>query len=208
MNYIEKPIYHITHINNLLSIIEKNGLYCDAQISSMDPQSVAYPAIKERRRNIEVPFFPGSYLSDFVPFYFTYRSPMLYAIHTKCVPSCIDYSQDSIIYFVSKINNILEYSKDYFFTNGHPVEAVTNFFHDIADLDKIDWELIDSRSWANTPEDNDRKRRKQAEFLLKSFAPLALFDKIVVYDENTKREIESLFSSLQIPIEVIGSWYY
>lgn len=207
MNHIEKPIYHITYKSNLPSIIEKNGLYCDAQTSDINHQSVAYPAIKERRRKTEVPFFPGSYLSDFVPFYFTNRSPMLYAIYTNCVPGCID-EQNSIIYFVAKINNIVEYSQDYFFTNGHAVEALTNFYHDIADLDKIDWELVDSWSWHDTRDDIDRKRRKQAEFLLKSFAPLSLFDKIVVYDENTKREIERLFSSLQIPIEVIGSWYY
>ncbi len=205
MNFVEKPIYHITHINNLMSISEKGGLYCDAQ--SINHQSVSYPAIKERRRNKEAPFFPGLFLSDFVPFYFTNRSPMLYAIHTKCVPDCMD-GQESIIYFVATISTILNYTQDFCFTDGHSVEEISNFYRELSDLDKIDWQLINDWSWHNTPEDNDKKRRKQAEFLVKSFVPLQLFDRIVVYNDEIKRKVESLFSHCSMSIEENNDWYY
>ena len=43
--------------------------------------------------------------------------------------------------------------------HGSPVE-------DVAQFDKVDWELVPARYWADQPDDNDRQRRKQAEFLV------------------------------------------
>ena len=47
----------------------------------------------------------------------------------------------------------------------------TDFFDDLKDLDKIDWDLMQSRYWNDTNDDPDRKRRRQAEFLVHEFFP-------------------------------------
>lgn len=46
-----------------------------------------------------------------------------------------------------------------------PILHITHVDNLLADLERLDWNAIRSRHWADTPEDPDRKRRKQAEFL-------------------------------------------
>ena len=38
----------------------------------------------------------------------------------------------------------------------------------------IDWELMESKYWHDTDEDNSRKRRREAEFLIHKFCPWTL----------------------------------
>ena len=77
-------IYHITHIDNLLRIIQAGGLWCDAECTQqgIQPVGIAYANLKDRRSRTRVPEL-GGVLADYVPFYFANRSPMLGAIHTR-----------------------------------------------------------------------------------------------------------------------------
>jgi hypothetical protein len=73
-------IYHITHIENLPSILEHRGLWCDGEAAKQDlcEVSIAYDHLKQRRLHHPVPVGPGGVLADYVPFYFAPRSPMLH----------------------------------------------------------------------------------------------------------------------------------
>ena len=57
----------------------------------------------------------------------------------------------------------------------------TDFFDDFKDLDKIDWNLMKAKYWNAIPEDPDRSRRRQAEFLVRDFFPWQLVHQIAVY---------------------------
>lgn len=46
--------------------------------------------------------------------------------------------------------------------------------------DIIDWELMESKYWFDTDEDNRRKCRRQAEFLVHKFCPWTLVKKLVL----------------------------
>ncbi len=80
-------IYHVTHLRNLKSILESDCIWYDSEIKtrSIETQGIAYEAIKQRRARRPVPTCQQGYLSDYVPFYFAPRSPMLYAIHCGTV---------------------------------------------------------------------------------------------------------------------------
>ena len=93
-------IYHITHIDNLASIVQAGGLWCDAECASHNISSVeiAYTDLKQRRNRTVVPEL-GGVLSDYVPFYFANRSPMLGAIHTGRVQGYAG-GQQAIVYLV------------------------------------------------------------------------------------------------------------
>jgi hypothetical protein len=166
------PLYHITHIHNLPGILESGGLWCDRGRMRQGLQliNIAYPALKERRMKTLVPGFSGKYLCDFVPFYFANRSPMLYAIHTNSVEGYAG-GQTSIVYLVTTIGAVISGDGKWCFTDGHAVEFVTDFYDSLEGISAIDWELINNWSWKNTLEDNDRKRRKQAEFLVEKSVP-------------------------------------
>lgn len=204
-------LYHITHVDNLPNIIKSGGLWCDKKRvgKGFDSTNIAHADIKERRLKIPVPLYSGTTLANYVPFYFCNRAPMLYSIHTGYVKGYSD-GQDSVIYLVTTIARVLESESRWCFTDGHAVMTFSEFYNQIADLSKIDWLVIDNWSWRDTLEDNDRKRRKQAEFLVEDFVSWDLFDKIGVISNGIKKRVENILQtqSYQPDVSIEPSWYY
>ena len=75
-------IFRITHIANAPWILA-NGLHCRSS-AAQDPdfEEIGNPDLIDKRTRRIVPVPPGGTLSDYVPFYFTPYSPMLYNIKT------------------------------------------------------------------------------------------------------------------------------
>lgn len=203
------PIYHITHISNLPSILQEGGLLCDAmqRTRRLFNMEIAHPNLKERRMRVPVP--QGGVLADYVPLYFTERSPMLYSIHTGHV-SNYTAGQEEIIYLVSSIERVQAGDCIWCFTDGHAVEAMTSFYSDPEKLSKLDWGVINAWRWKNTDDDNDRKRRKQAEFLVLEKFPWELVESIGVINSAMAENVRSLMRrhSHQPPVHVRRRWYY
>lgn len=75
-------IFRITHIDNVPWILE-NGLHCETSSTRDDNfRAIGNPGIIDKRRSKAVPKHPGGTLSDYIPFYFTPHSMMLYNIKT------------------------------------------------------------------------------------------------------------------------------
>ena len=76
--------------------------------------------------------------------------------------------------------------------------------------EKIDWELMESKYWSLTPDDPDRKRRRQAEFLIYKFCPWKLIRKIGVINSYVRIEVQEIIQEVdhQPPIKVYSNWYY
>ena len=132
---------------------------------------------------------------------------MLYAIHKNEVKEYTD-GQDGVIYLISSANRIRRTGLPFCFTDGHAVIALTRFFEDAADFDRLDWEAIKAVQWADTDSDGDRKRRKQAEFLVHNFLPWACVSQIGVKNETMARQVRDLLLAEVPPIVVRSSWYY
>ena len=201
-------IYHITALDNLASIIKCKGIYCKNQ-QPEGCRNIAYEDLQERRSSTIVPLHPGGTLHDYVPFYFAPKSPMLYAIYKGLINGYTD-GQERILYIVTSVERIEEGNLDYVFTDGHAIMMLTDFFNDKTDLDKIDWEIMKSKYWHDTIEDGDRKRRRQAEFLLHQFLPITAILGIGVYDIEVKNEVDEELSryGTQIPVKEFRDWYY
>lgn len=206
------PIYHITHLDNLPNILQHKNLFCDKERikQSLSLISIAHKELKQRRLQISVPVAPYGVLGDYVPFYFCNRSPMLYAIHKGYVEGFVG-KQDDIIYLASSVNRIIEEGKQaWCFTDGHAVEEFTDFYGSIDKLNQVDWSTIAHWSWKDTPNDPDKKRRKQAEFLVYKAFPLSLVEKIGVYSDKQKIAIAAILQTnlSQLPINIEKKWYY
>jgi hypothetical protein len=201
-------IYHITPIDNLVSICECGGIHCKYKQPD-GCRNIAYEHIQARRSSTIVPIPPGGTLHNYAPFYFAPRSPMLFAINKGLIEGYSD-GQQRIIYIVSSVEKIEECQLDYVFTDGHAAMAFSEFYDQPPDLDKIDWEVMHSRYWNDTPEDGDRKRRRQAEFLVYNFLPLEAILGIGVYNESVKKEAVKLLAPkrVQISVRVFRDWYY
>jgi len=204
-------IYHITHIRNLPNIIKNGGLWCDRIVSerNLAHVSIAYPHIKDRRTTKQVPVSAGGTLADYVPFYFAPRSPMLYTINRGNVRGYTD-GQKPILHLVSSAEAVKGMKLPFAFTDGHAPMDISRFFDHLKDIDQIDWKIMRATYWADTIEDGDRSRRRQAEFLVHRFFPLSLIESIGVINKEMATQVTGLLEQLkQRPnVQVESTWYY
>jgi hypothetical protein len=204
-------VYHITHLRNLPSIFA-NGLVCDSAATSLGLTAVdiGYTQIKGRRALRTVPVAAGGNLNDYVPFYFGPRSPMLYTIARGNVPQYQD-GQDRIVHLVLDANAAAAAGLAYAYTDGHAVMAISEFFTDLNEvMDHVDFNLMRATFWNDTDERPDRKRRRQAEFLVHGQVPWALIESIGVMSEAIRVQVLEMMQVCdhRPPVDVRREWYY
>ncbi|MFD1360058.1 DUF4433 domain-containing protein [Lentibacillus salinarum] len=98
---------------------------------------------------------------------------------------------------------ISDAGKKFVFTDGHAIMALTDFYHDLKDLNQVDWNVMNTQYWNDTNEDPDRKRRRQAEFLVHQSVELDLFLGIGVYNEWMKRQVKDILLTHNIDMYVL-----
>lgn len=218
------PIFHITSIKNLERILTVGELQSKVMIDQLQATycNVAHESIQDRRSTVRINKGTGGTLHDYVPFYFAPRSPMLDAIRRGNVSGCNE-PQEAIAHFMSYAEAIDSARLSYVFTNGHAIMQPLEIFNSLADIDKIDWEILlepplvgsYAKYWMDKydpgkPKWADRKRRRQAEFLVYQKVPWPLIQRIGVMTESTAHEINKILKKfgLNTPVEVIKDWYY
>jgi hypothetical protein len=180
-------------------------------------QSIAYDTIKERRKRrlvattIGETVASGGVLADYVPFYFCNRSPMLGAIHKGRVPAYHGGQRD-VVYLVACAETVAESVPAWCFTNGHALEAVTEFYSRLEDLNNVDFEAVKTWRWGGRwlLADPDVMRRKQAEFLVHQRFPWSLFQSIGVLDRAMAAQVQTTLASAthKPQVTIHPDWYY
>jgi ssDNA thymidine ADP-ribosyltransferase, DarT len=213
------PIHHITHIENLPTILREGALLCDreAQRRGLCSRSIAYDTIKQRRsvhpvkKLLSGPVAAGGVLADYVPFYFANRSPMLLAIHKGQV-TAYQGGQSNIVYMVSSVEMVVRSKRVWCFTDGHALEGVTEFFDQFEELSKVDWAAVETWKWGGKwlLNDPDIKRRKQAEFLVHERFPLQLIERIGVENRTMADKARAILSEAEqnLHVTVEPRWYH
>lgn len=208
-------IYHFTHIDNLASIQAAGCLSCDA-VARRGRMSTEVGAkdIKDSRRQRTIPIDPGGHVGDYVPFYFAPRSPMMYRIacdHRDSIPDRYQGGDTPLVYLVTTVRAVLEAGLTWVAADGNAATATTEFTSDPDDLiNMIDWPLMKAERWNSTPEDPDRQRRRQAEFLIFRELPLALVRWVGVQSDRYTSQVGKLLAD-HAPgprIVVRPRWYY
>jgi ssDNA thymidine ADP-ribosyltransferase, DarT len=200
---------HFTHIRNLAGIVEDGGLHADSKVRANGrlPVSCAASGIKKSRAQTRVTVKPYGYVSDYVPFYYAPRSPMLYRISRGGVQGYTE-GQSPLIYLVSTVETVRSAGLAWVGSDGNCAAATTRHYNDWDVLiDNIDWELMKTRYWANTVDDGDRMRRRAAEFLVHNFFPLDHVHAIIAMQGNIAASATQLTRG-KIPVRVNSSWYF
>lgn len=143
-------------------------------------------------------------IHDYVPFYFGPLSVMLLNLHTGRVAG-YEEGQSPIVYLVSSIERVRAAGRPWVFSDGHGLAALTHWYDDPSRLGEVDWDLVGARYWSDQPDDNDRKRRKQAEFLVWRHLPWSAIAGIAVLNASVKAKVEAAMAripSLPLP----GFW--
>lgn len=202
-------IFRITHRDNVPWLLH-NGLHC-SNSERLDPNfvEIGNPELIERRRHRAVPISPGETLGDYIPFYFTPYSPMLYNIQTGYagVPRR---DGSKIVILVSSLRTVTEARIPFVFSDRHAYLKMARFANDLADLDLIDWELLRNRDFQRNPERPESFERYQAEALIHRHLPAENLVGLACYNRTVEREIRSVVSDLdlQMHIAIRKDWYF
>lgn len=202
--------YHITHLENLPSMIETGAIKCDRRrkAESISNKGIAHEHIKARRDATVVKVAQGGTLSDYTPFYFAPRSPMLYAIHTGYVDG-YNGGQREVVHLVVAVAEVA-IPHEFVVTDGHAEQALSSQFGTLDGLDEVDWNIMHTKYWLDTDEDGDRKRRRQAEFLVHDEVPFNAVRLIGVCDEDPRAEVANMLAGtgFEPEIRIRKDWYY
>ncbi len=203
-------IFRITHISNVPWILKHEGMDCrNSHLQDPNFVRIGNAELIDKRANRPVPIGPGGMLNDYVPFYFTPFSIMMYQIHTG-YGGIQRRENHEIVIFVSSVHRLVQQKVPFVFTNQHAYSVDTDFFDSVEHLDRIDWQLLKKKDFQRDLNDPGKTLRYQAETLVHRRVPLLAFFGIGCFNQAVKDELDEQLASTnaQIAVKVTPSWYY
>lgn len=188
VDFSKKYLYRMIHIENIPHVLEYGITHRNSTSANLNFVPIGDNSLINRRNTYILN--NGSILGDYIPFYFGTRSPMLYVIQhgfngvSKTNP-------ENIIYCVTSITKIIDSEIEFIFTDGHAIDSFsTEYSKDqINNIDNlIDYNAINAFDWKDE-NDLDKKRRKEAEFLLSQDLPPSYILGYICYNENSKSKL-------------------
>lgn len=181
-------LYRMTHILNIPHILQKgithrlspdrNRGYIEIGDSSL---------IATRQATV---LSNGRRLSDFTPFYFGPKMPMLYVIQNG-FNGVEKRATREIIYCVSSVQKISDLNLTFFFTDGHAASMYSSVYdkHQLEAIETlVDFQAVKTTFW-HSEDDTDLKRRKEAEFLVLGDIPIQAILGYIAFDEIAKNNL-------------------
>ena len=206
-------VYHITHLNNLPKIISSGRLYSDAAIVRQVGvhAKVGMGKLKAARFERPVTCHGGTFVSDYVPFYFCSRSVMLYIL-SRGNHDEVEYKggQDPILHLEADFHSVIDAADakgvPWAVSLSNAASRYATFRTGPAALDELDWECIGATQWSRP----DVREHKQAEFLVHRSFPWARVDRLGVRNATVHQQVRThlLKAEHQPPVEVQPAWYY
>lgn len=201
-------IFRIMHRDNIPWILD-HGLHA-ANSGVLDPnfRNIGNLDLIDKRAHRTVLVGPGGTLKDYVPFYFTPFSIMLYNIHTGYnVPQV---ANEEIVILVSSLRKVAELKIPFVFTDQHAYPLMAKYFTDLKDLSNVPWDILNRRDFRHDPDDPGKKERYQAEALIWKHLPINALLGICSYtsavDDGIKAELAK--RELKLETTVQRNWYF
>jgi hypothetical protein len=203
-------LFRITHLANLPWVL-RNGLHC-ANSAVTDPSFVAIgnPDLISKRAFRRVPVSPGGTLSDYVPFYYTPKSPMLLNIKTG-YNGIAWRANGEIVILVSSCQAMAENGVSMLFTDRHAYTATAAWSGNPADLaGMIDWDILRRHDFARDDGYPDKKERYQAEALAYRHVPPQALLGIACSQDTVASTLERSIraAGLDLKVFVRPGWFF
>ena len=209
----DPKIYHIVHIDRLSSILANGGLSSDAYVraNACGGTTIGMGDLKATRLARVVPSYPGTYVGDYVPFYFCSRSIMLYVIHMANHPG-LAYrgGQGPIVHLEADLRRVLDWAeaneRPWAFSLGNATAVFTEFRSGRDRLGDLRWDLIPQRNFT----DPQIKEAKQSELLVRDFFPWQLFDRVGTHSDTVANQTAQLIAGAahRPTVQRMRDWYY
>jgi len=209
----DPKIYHITHVDNLPSIVSVGAVLCDrTMINRRGPSpGIGISGIKNLRLSLPVTCHAGDFVGDYVPFYFCPRSIMLFVIHCGNHPE-LQYrgGQEQIVHLEADLQAVLAWvrksGRRWAFSLSNAGARYATFRKSVALFKEIDWEAVVATDFRSTAV----KEGKQAEFLVHESFPWAMVERIGVKSARIKVQAEAAIgrAGQRPPVEIREDWYF
>lgn len=135
---------------------------------------------------------------------------MLYTIHQGNVEGAPP--QSEILHLRMSVSTVVQAGLPFAFTDGHAVIDYARFFDSVTDLARVDHALMTQKYWFDTMQDNNRKFRRQAEFLVWQQVPWGCVEEIGVYSRDEAVTVNAILqahnSQGRPPVTQRTGWYY
>ena len=180
-----------------------NGLYSKIN-APVDPNRTAIgnaEIISERDRR-EVTCYPNSVVNNYVPFYFSVRTPMLYNIYSGYGVKQIH--QSKIVYLCIPLVDVASDDMEWCFTDGNAAKRITSYYNCLDDINSLDWHSITTTDFKhdNADGDEDRIRKKHSEFLVRDYVPSNRIKVVVVFNQNAETSVKTILRRIGSDVEV------
>ena len=209
LNADKALIFRVTHINNVPWILG-NGLHCKNSKNN-DPnfEQIGDPDLIDKRATRNVPIPPGGTLSDYISFYFTPFSMMMYNIHTGH-RGIRQFPNSEIVIMVSSLRDLADLNVTAVYTDRHAYLSSTQFYSSLGNLGNIDWEILQRRDFSRDLDDPEKTERYQAEALVHRHLAVEQLKEIVCYGANERRILQEHVRKFrkEVKIRVCPSWYF
>ena len=210
---LNPKIYHIVHMDRLPSIIQDQHLWCDSKMcqKASEGTMIGMNEIKQRRLSLPLSSRPGVYVGDCVPFYFCYRSVMLYVISRR---NNLDLKytggQKQIVHLEFDMHTVIQWAEK----NNHGwaftlSNAGAYYFEDrcdINELSQIDWQAVNTTWWIKP----SLKEGKQAEFLVEKSVSWQLIERLGVCNQDIAGKVAQILHVAEdkTTVQIKPDWYY
>lgn len=206
-------IYHITHIDNLPGIVQ-SGFWSDARRlkSELDCKIVGINTIKKRRlTEYQIGCHPGTFVGEYVPFFFCPRSVMLYLLH-KGNHVDLSYSggQGPILHLQADLEDVVAWAdsvgRKWAVSTGNAGAKYAQFDCSLAPLKHWNWDNINSTDFR----DPVVKEAKQSEFLVHDSLPWKCIERVGVISSSMASRVQSVLADAShLPsVGIQLDWYY
>jgi hypothetical protein len=117
---------------------------------------------------------------------------------------------DEMVILVCSLRKLDQDGITFVFTDRHARLATAEFFGDVADLDRIDWKILQNRDFSRDNNDLGKMERYQAETLVHRHLPIDSLLAIACYNSTERDSVDALVQEAGLGLNVISrpEWYF
>jgi hypothetical protein len=193
-------IFRIVHRDNMGNVWA-HGLHCKNASHGKKYTQIGNPELISKRDGRVVPCSPGGTLSDYVPFYFTPYTPMLYNIKTGHA-GIQKRPVEEIIILISSLHTLKSQGVPFVFSDRHAYLKTALFSNDLANLNWIIWPTLQARDFRK--DDLDRFEKYQAEALIHKHMPLSALTGIVCYNDSVRADMQAAADAHKVTVKIVA----
>ena len=195
--YTKRPLFYITSLENLPSIVSK-GILSHDKVRGIPHKDISNKIVNSRRSRPD-PIFDRP-IHYYVPLFFRANNPMLFALKEK-------QGEFGVLHVDT---NVTDDVPECLFTDGNAASDTTTFFKDFSELDKLCWDVLNQDRWTRSDHPHKEKRRiRNAEVLIPEHIPFRYVSAIAVKNNRAIRRARIATKKSRKPVEIISrpNWF-